>query len=416
MAQTSTETKDVISNLRKVYKEVRAAKKRGASSAVEEDIDLQLDVCVECEDILLLTSNVNKIVDRLADQEKSEILRFESGNLEAVRSYVELVDQITGERTCEEKVNELLNPEFTNFEETALKLEVDAPLYQHFHSLQLRGIDGTRTVWLRGKGKDQLKFIKVQVSPGSVPQISIYSLPGESYQEDLVSVKSRPIATATPAQQGSDQKAEDKDVLDYQYEYQAGDEQESFSVALGPEIHYKDYLPRRLKLLELRAKTKVSDDLYAKVDVEVNDKVQEGVVNLVNQEGSDVATLKIDEDGSARVTVPSPYNNDKEYLVAQVDSVTGAHLDMGHELRVSQSYVVKNIYRVDQSGNLMLSSEHRYGDELTVNAQLNYSEDGAERFDAMGKWKVDRESAVILKFTDIDSPNEQVWLSYERKI
>ncbi len=406
---------EVIDTLKKVYKEVRQAKKAGKRSAVEEDAELQIDVCVECTDILFLTQNVNEVIDKMADQSESAALKFEAGNLEAVRRYVEVVDSMTGEKRCFNRSNELLNPDFRNFDETALKLELDAPLYQHFHSIQLRGIDGTKTVWLRGRNKDQLKFIKVTTAPGEVPHISVYSLPKEAYDDKLITHLPKKEVVSQVAAQPKEEES-DKEIIEYQYEYSAGDEADNLSLAIGPELRHEDYIPKELKILEVKGRAELEEGIIGKMRVEINDRKQEGIFNLVDENERELASLRVEADGKAKMTLPSPYNTDREYFVAELDSQGSVNVDMGHELRMSSSYVLKNVYRLDNSGNASIVSEHRYGDNLSLSAEMNRMSGGSEKVNATGKWKVDSQSSVILKLIDIDSPNEQVWLSYERRI
>lgn len=311
-AFAASDTEEMVEAIKVIYKHYREAKKTVESSAVKEDLDSQMDICVECTDILQLTENINQIIDELADQTKSDVLKFEAGNLEAVRRYVEVIDENTWERSCEQRVNKTLNPEFANFDETALKLEFDAPLYQRFDSLQLRGVDGTRTVWLRGKDKDQLKFIKVQIIPGQPPHISIYSLPEEAYDDELKVVLEKPsteekkVSTKDNDQNEKEPEKDEKEVLDFQYEFQTGDEVDNFSIAIGPELEYKDYLPRHLTLLELKGETEVGEDFHANFDIAVNDRVQEGVMMLTDSDDKEYAKLRIDSKGEAKIRVPSP--------------------------------------------------------------------------------------------------------------
>lgn len=89
---------------------------------------------------------------------------------------------------------------------------------------------------------------------------------------------------------------------------------------------------------------------------------------------------------------------------------------MGQQYRVSDNYVLKNIYRIDNSGNASIVSEHRYGDNMSMQAEVKRNADGSESINANGKWKLDSESSVMLKLVNLDSPGEEVWITYERRL
>ncbi|EQC45462.1 hypothetical protein [Bacteriovorax sp. Seq25_V] len=335
---------ETFKKIKEVVVEVKEVTDKYPIQYIDADTEVQNDVCVSCDDILVLTKNVNKIVQELGKDDPTSHLILEHGNLEALTVVTEAVNKATGNVNCSYEPNSRLSDEFTDIKTEDLELQFEKVTNLDYAYAQYRFSNNKRIIWLRGKGRDQRKVIKVTIYPDGHSELSYYLLPVDSYNEKL-QVKKLGVADNLPNLDVDDHReAGLKELIHGKVDLSTGftidTSPDTFiKVKVGPSFNYEYFIPKDIKLLNVTSKAQLTEDYNLSGDIEVTAKGQKASVNLQNEKGRKLLSAEIDKD-DIKLGAGGELNINDEF---SIDSLATYSIDGSYSINASLSHLQNNL-------------------------------------------------------------------------
>jgi len=393
---TESETFKMVKD---VIIEVKEVTDKYPVQTIDADQEAQLDICVECSDILNLTKHINKIVEKIGKDDPTSYLMLENGNLQALTVITEVVDKINGSVVCNYEQTENLSHEFKDIKEDDLILQVEKNSDIQFASAQYRLNGGNKVIWLRGKARDQRKVIKVTLYPDGKSLVSYYLLPYESYNENLKTSK-RTISDDLPDLNPSSPPSTSlKDFvsgeIDLSTEMRLDSSKDTYvKVVLGPTLDYQYFIPKDVKILDLKSKAQITDDYNISSNIELTAKEQKASFDLQNNRG-------------------------KKLLTAEFDGKQDVKLGAAAEIDLSEEFSIDSLASYSLDGSYTIDASLKYSSEPILDSSYTRTSLGEERY-TISKKIVDKSkgtfSIKLEKSTDsFNQTQKGVWLTYSKK-
>lgn len=347
----------------------------------------QHGICVNCEEILALTSNVQDILREqgLAPQEVEQLV--------VVSQYLRFVDN-EGNQRCHEVVDEFWSNEFTLMDpENAImidrgELDLDRVLSWRISGrLMQNGARAGDTYFLRGRGDDKNIFIRLDFPNGinGNPVVTTYKL--INFDENMAEtaleqrVRRYNLPDVTPVDENPLAGIPRNNVIDAGASlYQS----ETSSLHLGPSIEIRNYLPRDVSLLDFRTTQSLNEDTNLQVSGEISARNTHARFSLVGTHGEG-ERVWIQAEAGENVQVGIPYT----FSYDQVP-ITGSVIATSQGVGGSLSY--------------------RNNDTARTQASV-IREEGRTRFNIDHRRRLSENSTIMFRVTNEDGRNTS-WLLY----
>lgn len=236
----------------------------------DEDLNkIENEICVECERLTPLASEVNAILKKQAHNlPDSDELKLETQSLEGIISYVSIVES-NGRTRCHKIENFDTTEEFRSINDEELvfvfKEEVDG--------FKMRTVmfsnSGNQTAYFRGKGKDADKLVRVDMDGQGKSYITYYKIKNV---KDIITYEDekRKLEQDLSLPSLGDGKVQKerigKGVIDSSLNTHWTGENGHVRASIGPKVEYKNFLPNKVTVvdfdneIQLTTKTTIKSD------------------------------------------------------------------------------------------------------------------------------------------------------------
>lgn len=281
-------------------------RQRDNSAQVLVPTEVEQGVCVECDHILEITSQVEAILKASgeAPQEVEE--------LAVVSAYMRFVNS-EGQPDCVNYQDQSWSDEFRQPDlDSAIvlfsgKFDLDRLRSWRVSGGELGGPGQPGdTVFLRGRGDDHDIFVRVDLAlvPGAAPRVTVYRLtdvrvdlaetPREQRQRD----DPLPDLGTGPSWRPSWHE-------DGEYNGSLNLSGETAQLRIGPVLEMKDYLPKKLTLVDFRSVQQLNEENNLEVTGELSTRRQEARFKIVGRHGEgEKLWLRVKDDGDYEVGLP----------------------------------------------------------------------------------------------------------------
>lgn len=286
---------------------------RGAGSVLMPT-QVEQGVCVECQNLLSLTDQVQKILVEMneAPQEVEE--------LAVVSQYIRYISD-TGQPDCLNYLDPKWSDEFR-------APDLDSALVIYSGEFDLNRLESWRisggslpgdsnpgdTIFLRGRGDDKDLFIRVD-QPSDIdaaPRVTVYRLifVPDDLAETPQQVRERdnPLPDLDGAGTSWRPNWERDGAYDGSLDLSPS---QTTRIHIGPILEMRDYLPRSLSILDFSTVQPLNEENNLEVRGEVSTRRQEARFAIVGRHGQgERVWLKVREDGRYEVGMPYTFKYD----------------------------------------------------------------------------------------------------------
>lgn len=301
---------DAQDAIRAAAKAIRYQKKN--NSAVLEVQQPEFGICVECDQLLELTNQVNAVLKKLGEAPE------EVERLAVVSTYYHYVDKL-GDPKCATYEDFNFTDEFRMPDlNDAIVIHTGEFNFDRVNYWQIKGVNlpGPAgygdTVFLRGRGDDKDKFVRVDIPKDreQLPRVTIYRL--RNVREEMIeTTKEEQDEKIKLPELGSSEKKSKKSWRpswkkdgDYDGSYSLSDT-EQFKLHVGPKVRMKDYLPNQITLVDFKSKHDLTEESDLEVTGEISTRRREARFSLVGKKGKgEKAWLEVRDDGDYEVGMP----------------------------------------------------------------------------------------------------------------
>lgn len=301
----SPEVRDQIKKmLKRAYRDYKKERKKGKQIESDQKLEFRLgeltpSACVNCREILALSSGVNDILSHMSEQLPIEHQQKIS-ELLAVDVYTQTLHQLNEQDCHRQKIYDLTD-EFLDYDiDQAVVLHSQEMKLDHLISFRLQGRTQLhQTIFLRGQGEQSNQLIRVDLHPEKAPFLTVYELnpktnPPVKYalqdEKNKASLpdfsENRPQMVQTKPQI-SEQEEPPQDNLRY-FEYESD----------------SHGLPKKITILEFKNETQITEDVLLKSDVEISTSEQELVTQITDKTGRQYARFILDKNTEMKAVVP----------------------------------------------------------------------------------------------------------------
>jgi len=379
---------DFFKVAKKAYKEQKKIKNKEREEKEEEEEKKQLQLlksrmteseflpyaCVDCKNLLPLVKSVNNIMAGLKDN--SEVgPREEIHELEAAYFITSHFDKKLKETKCNRYSlsNEKHVKDFKleNYDSYLVFSEV-IPL-RDLQSISMIS-DKSKRFFFRGKGEDADKVVEVYVV--GVDQVKI------NYYDIRLTGKERNEAVARSFVEGLNEGMS-KDTKT------SGYWSDNEGVGFGLAVEHREFLPRKLKILDIDKTTKTS---FVNINSEVKlttNKVRAKLDFKDTESDQTYASLKVKGDGKTEVHIPTQFNVYATDLQFDGSTKLTSENSIGTNLRMNYGgiYIADIASEIDSEGDrFSISHERKVLDNGTVSFKYENNNSKNENTDKMGVW------------------------------
>lgn len=281
---------------------------RNSDADVLVPIETEQGYCVECKNILGLTTEVEKILTSLGEAPR------EVEQLIAVSQYIRHIDD-QGNIRClnyqdPDFADEFRQPDL-NSAVVIFSGDVDLSHIQSWRVSGGRLPDGGRpgdTVFLRGMGDDKDVFVRLDLNsnPERPPKVTVYKLTHIPHDLAVGAREARERDMNLPDIGNNIQSWrpgwERRGTYDGSLELSSN---ETTSIRVGPRLEMKDYLPRNLSILDFRTRQPLTETTDLAVSGEVSARRREAKFSIMGaHEDGEKVWLKVRENGGYEVGLP----------------------------------------------------------------------------------------------------------------
>jgi len=416
--------------------------------------NLDMELCVECNEILKITNEVNKVLAKLPEVKDSNSTEaLELDNLIAVTTIAEYANK-NSKANCFEFTDPTLSEEFSDFRNEEMTLQFSEEIDTFFIGARFYNQSkNTKTVWLRGSGKDLNKVVRIDIDKFNNRRLSYYTLnkvdpnitvkkvkEKQDYNLPTLGVNRKVDAPTFKERTSGNLK------LQQSIDWDSNDSNDYVRVVVGPEIKYKYYIPKDITVLKVEAENQVLEEFLIKSNVVVNDKSQEAQVSVVDLEdkkevvrikakGSDANVQvpydqelldvykirgKVEYDTKRGETVTASLYDSEENktflnISARQDSV---NLGVPYEVDVYDTYNVRGHVSANTLGTQRYTASVRDGNEELFNTKYSIHANGNDSIAVGSNKRVGDTGTLSLKFQrdrSTSSTTDSVWVNYEMK-
>lgn len=446
-------SKQIRDDLKKIAESEKKKPTKKKMVPADTQANLDMEICIGCNEISNLTSTVNEILSRTKEaQDPTSSVSLELNNLIAVTTIVQNIKD--DEVDCYRMRDLSLTEEFVQIDESDLVLEFSEEIDQHFVSGQFYNrATEHKTIWLRGTGDDLDKVIRVDIDKYNNKTLSYYRLksvdptivPRELKKENEHNLPSLGVNEEIEAPSFED-KTSGQISLAGDFEWSSNDNKDYLKMTVGPELDYKYYIPKNVKVLSIEAENEFFDQYLVRSDVKVTAKDQEAEIKLMSgNDQKERLKLKID---NSKTVVDIPYDQELIDVYAikgkvQSDSIKGESvkaslydttdnnvlfnvtareekIDLGipYEQDIYDTYNVQGIIGTDTLGTHRMTASVRDGQSEMFNTQYTQHANGNQSIAIGTTQKVSSNGTLSIKLKrDIIAHQERdgIWVNYEMK-
>jgi hypothetical protein len=444
--------------IRKDFKKITAVpnrpkpkKKKMVPADTQSFVDME--VCVGCNEIAKLTDSINKILAETQEaQDPKSGVALELNNLVAVTTIVQTIKD--KETDCFRSRDLSLSEKFVEIEESDLVLEFSQELDATFDSGQFYNRKTQhKTIWLRGTGKDLDKIVRVDIDRYNKRTLSYYRLkdvdPTIVVREE-VKKEGDNLPTMHRNTEIEEPSFEDKTsgnvALTTDFQWESDDKKDYLKMTVGPELKYKYYLPKSVKVLSIEAENEVFDQYVVQSNASVDEKDQEAQVRIINKDSKkELIRLKAT---TSKTTVDIPYEQELidvygikgnlqsdsekgETLEASIYNTSNNNvllnvrareekIDFGipYEQDIYGGYNVKGIIGSDTLGAHRVTASVSHGKSELFNTDYTHHANGNQSVALGSKREVHTNGTLSVKLRRDIAGNierDSAWLNYEVK-
>lgn len=447
---------DDLDSMIKVGKQIRKDMKwiKSKSAPADTKSYIDMEVCVECDDMLKITKQINDIVSKLPEaQDPKSAASLEIDNLIAVSTLLEITKN--NKTNCVDIQHDPnLSDDFTKISEEDLTLEFSQEFDEFFLGARFHRIaDGHKTVWLRGTGDDLDKLIKIEISANEKKKVSYYTISNVDPNISVIKKKEKtdynlPTLGVDSKITAPSFKEKTSGNLAYQSElsWTSDSGADYVKAVVGPDLEYKYYIPKKVKVLTVEAQNQFFDDYLVKSTVNVDTKSQEAEVSVVDMtDKSEVMKLKVDgsntnlkvpyeqevtevysvkgnvevDSGNGETLRASLYNQaDQQALFNVTARQDNINVGVPYEVDIYDSYNVTGVLSADTLGNQRYTASVRDGKSVLFNSEVTQSADGRETYSVGTTQSVAENGILSVKLQrtrDVVGSEDSVWVNYEMK-
>lgn len=269
--------------------------------------EVEQGLCIECDHMLELTSQVEAVL-RASGEAPQEV-----EELAVVSAYLHYVNS-QGQPDCVTYQDQSWSDEFRGVDlESAIVLFSGDFDLNRLRSWRVSGgaFAGPGrpgdTVFLRGRGDDHNLFVRVDLArePGAAPRVTVYKL--QNVRVDLAETPREKRERDNPLPDlGSPPKWQPSWQEDGEYNGSLSiSSVEGTRLRVGPVLEMKDYLPKKLTLVDFRSVQKLNEANNLEVTGEISTRRQEANFKIVGRHGEgEKLWLRVKEDGDYEVGLP----------------------------------------------------------------------------------------------------------------
>lgn len=386
-----------VKDIKKAAELIKERSLTNKPKPIDTDLAVQVEVCVECTDIISLTESVNKILQKLSIDNYNSYLDLEIGNLEAVTTITKFVDKSTNQVQCFYEPNVKLHESFTDFNEQEL-----IPIFSEsddfiFRSAQFKSSTSNKIVWLRGKDQDANKVIKVETTDKGETFISYYRIdenrprPVKTYVEDknqLPDIGSTEFEAKTFS---LDKIA--KGNLNWTENFNVyANENTKVRAKLGTGVEYEYFLPNRITLVDFEASVK-SGETTLLTDLEITTDTQQATVSIERNDFKAVA---------------------KSNLASEYEVGGGVIIDILSDLQLD-TYTTYS-----SNKKIAIDSKFIYDNEELFTSKYEKLASGEQRYSLSKEKKYNNSITMSIKIertkpVDNGPKQDAIWLNFSKK-
>lgn len=388
-----------LKSIVKIARTLRKDMKRQARlKAADTKSELDMGVCVECEEIIKLTKEVNQILEKTEEGSDPEsVTSLELGNLKAMATFTEYVDD-NNKLNCLESLSNNLSDDFLSINDEELNLEFSEEVLIRFKSGQFWNSNNQRkTIWLRGTGKDLNKVVKIEIDKFNRQRLSLYTIEVEDPTIPVERVKKKDYKLPggkTKNYTETSTKEKTSGELDYtaDYEWRSSESDDYLKMSVGADIEYKYYVPDYISVLSVQAENEFFDRFKVKSKVDVNTKRQKAEFTVID-------------------------GNDSDELFTVTAKANKASLSVPYDVDIFEDYYIKGNMGIDTEGTQSLSAAIMDGKDEVLRSKYGVSSSGEEYMSVSATRKLSKNSVLSLKFEkreaqQLNEDHESVWVSY----
>lgn len=282
-------------------------RQRDNAAHMLEPVDVEQGLCIECDQILELTSEVEDVL-RASGEAPQEV-----EELAVVSAYLRYVNE-AGQPDCVAYQDQSWSEEFRTADlDSAIVLftgEFDLDRLRSWHitggNFAGLGRPGD-TVFLRGRGDDHNLFVRVDLATeyDGKPKVTIYKL--RNVRVDLAETPNEKrdrdnplpsLGTAPSWRPGWQEDGVYNGSLSI-------NPSEVTTLRIGPSLEMKDYLPKKLTLIEFKTVQQLNENNNLEVTGEVSTRRKEARFKVVGRHGEgEKLWLRVKDDGDYEVGLP----------------------------------------------------------------------------------------------------------------
>lgn len=284
---------EVSEKLVNAFKTIKKIEKAGGFELVKVEAPREKDYnfCVSCEDVSSLVTEVNLILQKVAEEEQKkgtdEDLVEKVSGLDALYHYTFNEYSILSRDRCKRFVDSNGDEGEKNVDlSNAVVLISDEIPLKNLNALQI--VNGKkRTYFYRGKNVDKNLIIRIDVHGDENAKVTYYKL------------KERPSKAKSSNKKSKKKKKKEKWELwasSNESTESLDSSKEHLEYGAGFSIEHKDNIPKKLTLIEGSSYVTVAELFSLKTKTEISTKTQEVSLSVGDSKGIDYAQFQLDKD------------------------------------------------------------------------------------------------------------------------